>query len=80
MEFGAKMHSFLMSNKVSFFYWTDEQQGYFWNLPGIHTLDIGMFGPYAQISYGELGYLSELLDVHTLDIGIFGPYVQISDE
>ena len=34
-------------------------------MPDIHTLDIGIFGPYAQISDGELGYFSKLPDIHS---------------
>ena len=60
----------------SFFY---VYQGYISELPDIHSPDIGIFGPYAQISDEELGYLSELLDIHSLNIGTFGPYAPISD-
>jgi hypothetical protein len=48
-------------------------------LPDIHILDIGIFGPYAQIFYGKQGYFSELPDIHSLDTGIFGPYAKIAD-
>jgi hypothetical protein len=65
----------------------DVSQGYFskflemhTQLPDIHTLDIGTFVPYAQISYVYLGYLFQLPYVHTLDIGTFVPYAQTSDD
>ena len=57
----------------------DVEQDDPYKLPDKHTLDIGMSGPYEQISYELQGYLSELLDSHTLDIGISGPYEPISD-
>jgi hypothetical protein len=49
-------------------------------LPDIHTPDIGIFGPYAEISDEEQGDFFELLDINSLDIGILGPYAQIPDE
>jgi hypothetical protein len=49
-------------------------------LPDVHILDIGIVGPYGQISDGEQGHLSESPDGHTLGIGILGPYAQISDD
>ena len=54
--------------------------GYSYNLPHSHTLDIGISGPYEQISDDEQGYLSQLPDSHTLDTGISDPYGQIYDE
>jgi hypothetical protein len=46
-------------------------------LPDVHSPDIEMFGPYAQIYDGRQGYLSKLPDIHILDIGIFDPYAQL---
>jgi hypothetical protein len=54
-------------------------QGYLSVLLDVHTLDIEIFDPYAQISDEVLGYISELPDIHIPDIGIFGPYAQNSD-
>ena len=43
----------------------------------IHTLDILICGPYAQIYDDYQGYLSDLSDIHILNTGIFGQYAQI---
>ena len=56
-----------------------EFQGQFCNWSDVRTLDIGIFGPYAQIFHEALGHLSELPDIRTLDIDISGPYVWIAD-
>ena len=48
-------------------------------MPDIHTLYIGTFGSYVQISDDEQDDSYNLPDIHTMDIGIFGPYVKIAD-
>ena len=65
LEFLAQVQRYLMDNKAT--------------LPGIHSLDIGIYSPYAPI-YDELQvYFSELPDIHSLDIGMLSQYEKIAD-
>ena len=48
-------------------------------LPDIHSLDIGIYSPYAPIYDALQVYFSELPDIHSLDIGMLSQYGKIAD-
>ena len=48
-------------------------------LPDIHSLDIGIYSPYAPIYDALQVYFSELPDIHSLDIGMLSQYEKIAD-
>ena len=65
LGFLAQVQRYLMDNKAT--------------LPDIHSLDIGIYSPYAPIYDALQVYFSELPDIHSLDIGMLSQYKKIAD-
>ena len=47
---------------------------------GIHTMDIGIFAPYIQISGEQSAYFSQLPDDYNQDMEMFDLYELIFDD